>query len=71
MVKFQTRVLVAVFVLVDVLSTDLAWGLAYFLRFHFAPLSQGLLPPTLLRKAIVEEFVPSQRSQTAESLGHP
>ncbi len=34
MVKFQTRLMVAVFVLVDVLSTVLAWVLAYFLRFH-------------------------------------
>ena len=33
MVKFQTRLMVAVFVLVDVLSTVLAWVLAYFLRF--------------------------------------
>ncbi|HEV7500473.1 MAG TPA: hypothetical protein VGQ33_10745, partial [Vicinamibacteria bacterium] len=34
MVKFQTRLMVGVFVLVDVLSTLLAWVLAYFLRFH-------------------------------------
>src|SRR5688500_17207982 len=34
MVKFQTRVMVAVFVLVDVISTNLAWIAAYFLRFH-------------------------------------
>jgi Undecaprenyl-phosphate glucose phosphotransferase len=34
MVKFQTRLMVAVFVLVDVLSTALAWVLAYFLRFN-------------------------------------
>ncbi|HZM53141.1 MAG TPA: hypothetical protein VFE68_21730, partial [Vicinamibacteria bacterium] len=34
MVKFQTRIMVGVFVLVDVVSTVLAWVLAYFLRFH-------------------------------------
>jgi Undecaprenyl-phosphate glucose phosphotransferase len=34
MVKFQTRIMVGVFVLVDVLSTVLAWVLAYFLRFN-------------------------------------
>jgi Undecaprenyl-phosphate glucose phosphotransferase len=34
MVKFQTRLMVGVFVLVDVLSTVLAWVLAYFLRFN-------------------------------------
>ena len=34
MVKFQTRIMVGVFVLVDTVSTVLAWVLAYFLRFH-------------------------------------
>ncbi len=34
MVKFQTRIMVGVFVLVDVLSTVLAWIFAYFLRFN-------------------------------------
>jgi Undecaprenyl-phosphate glucose phosphotransferase len=34
MVKFQTRLMVAVFVLVDVSSTVLAWVFAYFLRFN-------------------------------------
>ena len=34
MVKFQTRIMVSVFVLVDVLSTVLAWIFAYFLRFN-------------------------------------
>ena len=33
MVKFQTRMMVATFVLVDVAATVLAWILAYFLRF--------------------------------------
>jgi Undecaprenyl-phosphate glucose phosphotransferase len=45
MVKFQTRLMVAVFVLVDVLSTVLAWVLAYFLRFH-SDLVLGALPVT-------------------------
>jgi Undecaprenyl-phosphate glucose phosphotransferase len=45
MVKFQTRVMVAVFVLVDVLSTILAWVLAYFLRFD-NDLVLGALPAT-------------------------
>src|SRR5688572_5291289 len=48
MVKFQTRVLVAVFVLVDVISTNLAWIAAYFLRFHseqfssWVPVTKGV-----------------------------
>ncbi len=33
MLKFQTRLMVATFVLVDVVATLLAWVLAYFLRF--------------------------------------
>jgi Undecaprenyl-phosphate glucose phosphotransferase len=45
MVKFQTRVLVAVFVLVDVISTNLAWIAAYFLRFHSEQFS-ALVPVT-------------------------
>jgi Undecaprenyl-phosphate glucose phosphotransferase len=50
MLKFQTRKLVAVFVLVDVLSTGLAWVLAYFLRFHsqlvstYVPVTKGIPP---------------------------
>jgi len=31
------------------------------LKYHDFILSQGLLPPSLLRKAVLEEFVPSQR----------
>jgi Undecaprenyl-phosphate glucose phosphotransferase len=46
MVKFQTRILVAIFVLVDVLCTDLAWVAAYYLRFYFTPLAEGLIPVT-------------------------
>src|SRR5512132_1849604 len=34
MVKHQTRLVAAMFVLADVLCTNLAWVLAYFLRFH-------------------------------------
>ena len=34
MVRFQTRLMAAAFVLTDVVSTNLAWILAYFLRFH-------------------------------------
>jgi uncharacterized protein (DUF885 family) len=30
-------------------------------KFHDFILSQGLLPPDLMRKAVLEEFVPSQR----------
>jgi Undecaprenyl-phosphate glucose phosphotransferase len=48
MVKFQTRVMVAIFVLVDVISTNLAWVAAYFLRFHseqfvlWVPVTKGV-----------------------------
>ena len=45
MLKFQTRVMVAVFVLVDIVSTSVAWVAAYFLRFH-ADLVAGWLPVT-------------------------
>jgi Undecaprenyl-phosphate glucose phosphotransferase len=53
MVKFQTRLMVAVFVLVDVASTVLAWVLAYFLRFssdlvvEYLPVTKGV--PALSR----------------------
>ncbi|MEA3174625.1 MAG: hypothetical protein QOF42_2036, partial [Gammaproteobacteria bacterium] len=30
-------------------------------KFHDFILEQGLLPPDLLRKAVLEEFIPSQR----------
>jgi len=30
-------------------------------RFHDFILSQGLLPPDLMRKAVLEEFVPAQK----------
>jgi uncharacterized protein (DUF885 family) len=33
--------------------------------FHDFVLAQGMLPPTLLRKAVMEEFVPSQEQKTA------
>ena len=50
MVKFETRIMAAVFVLVDVLCTDLAWIVAYFLRFHsdlvsqYIPVTKGVPP---------------------------
>jgi uncharacterized protein (DUF885 family) len=31
-------------------------------RFHDFILAQGLLPPDLMRKAVIEEFVPGQKS---------
>jgi uncharacterized protein (DUF885 family) len=31
------------------------------LKFHDFILAQGLLPPDLMRKAVMEDFVPSQR----------
>jgi Undecaprenyl-phosphate glucose phosphotransferase len=52
MLKFQTRVMVAVFVLVDLASTSLAWICAYFLRFHAdfvtarLPITKGIPPFT-------------------------
>jgi Undecaprenyl-phosphate glucose phosphotransferase len=45
MLKFQARMHVGVYVVVDVLATCLAWMLAYLLRFH-SPLADGLLPVT-------------------------
>jgi FlaA1/EpsC-like NDP-sugar epimerase len=48
MLKFQTRRLVATFVLVDVAATSLAWILAYLLRFDanllgsFIPVTKGV-----------------------------
>jgi len=50
MVRFQTRLMAAAFVLTDVVSTNLAWILAYYLRFHsdlvslFLPVTKGLPP---------------------------
>ncbi|HET7746282.1 MAG TPA: undecaprenyl-phosphate glucose phosphotransferase [Vicinamibacteria bacterium] len=41
--KFQTRVMVATFVLVDVVATAAAWVLAYWLRFH-SDLVLGIVP---------------------------
>ena len=52
MLKHQTRVMVAVFVLTDVLATDLAWVLAYYLRFYsglvtaYLPVTKGVPPLT-------------------------
>jgi Undecaprenyl-phosphate glucose phosphotransferase len=48
MVKYQARVMTAVFVLVDVLSTNLAWVAAYWLRFQsdlvalYLPVTKGV-----------------------------
>src|SRR5262245_32577038 len=50
MVRHQTRMMVAGFVLVDVAATSLAWLLAYFLRFDsdlvsaFIPVTKGVPP---------------------------
>jgi Undecaprenyl-phosphate glucose phosphotransferase len=49
MVKFQARVMTTVFLLVDVVTTDLAWLLAYLLRFHsdlvtLLPVTKGVPP---------------------------
>jgi Undecaprenyl-phosphate glucose phosphotransferase len=44
MLKSQTRMLAAIFVLVDLLSTNLAWLAAYWLR--FSALSSSFLPAT-------------------------
>jgi FlaA1/EpsC-like NDP-sugar epimerase len=52
MLKRQTRVMVAVFVLTDVLATNLAWILAYYLRFYsglvaeYLPVTKGIPPLT-------------------------
>jgi len=46
MLKFQTRMMVVTFVLVDAVATGLAWILAYYLRFHvlspFIPVTKGV-----------------------------
>jgi len=50
MVKHQTRLMVAVFVGVDLLATSLAWLLAYVLRFDvlhgFIPITKGVPDPS-------------------------
>jgi Undecaprenyl-phosphate glucose phosphotransferase len=57
MVRFQTRLMAAAFVLTDVVSTNLAWILAYFLRFHsdlisvYLPVTKGV--PALSRYLIL------------------
>jgi Undecaprenyl-phosphate glucose phosphotransferase len=61
MVKFQTRRLVATFVVVDVVATALAWILAYFLRFDPAllgslvPVTKGV--PDLSRYLLLLPFI--------------
>jgi uncharacterized protein (DUF885 family) len=43
-------------------ETEVALGAKFDqLRFHDFILSQGLLPPDLMRKAVLQDFVPSQR----------
>jgi Undecaprenyl-phosphate glucose phosphotransferase len=49
MLKFQTRVVVATYVLADVLATAIAWVLAYLVRFHgpvaaLVPVTKGVPP---------------------------
>ena len=61
MLKFQTRRLVATFVLVDVAATSLAWVLAYFLRFEpsllgsLVPVTKGV--PELSRYLLLLPFI--------------
>jgi len=45
MLRFQTRMMVATFVAVDLLVTAVAWVLAYFLRFH-ADVVSAVIPVT-------------------------
>jgi uncharacterized protein (DUF885 family) len=35
-------------------------------KFHDFILAQGLLPPDLMRKAVMEDFVPGQRAEGAQ-----
>ena len=61
MVRFQTRLMAAAFVLTDVVSTNLAWILAYYLRFHsdlvslFLPVTKGL--PHVSRYLVLLPFI--------------
>jgi Undecaprenyl-phosphate glucose phosphotransferase len=61
MVRFQTRLMAAAFVLTDVVSTNLAWILAYYLRFHsdlvslFLPVTKGL--PHVSRYLLLLPFI--------------
>jgi Undecaprenyl-phosphate glucose phosphotransferase len=61
MVRFQTRLMAAAFVLTDVVSTNLAWVLAYYLRFHsdvvseLIPVTKGL--PDVSRYLILLPFI--------------
>lgn len=61
-------------------ETEAALGPSFnALRFHDFILAQGLLPPALMRRAVIEEFIPSQKavSSTEPALhvaaheGHP
>jgi Undecaprenyl-phosphate glucose phosphotransferase len=61
MVRFQTRLMAVAFVLTDVVSTNLAWILAYFLRFHsdlvslYLPVTKGV--PDLSRYLLLLPFI--------------
>src|SRR2546428_4053924 len=61
MVRFQTRLMAAAFVLTDVVSTNLAWILASFLRFHsdlvssYLPVTRGV--PALSRSLVLLPFI--------------
>jgi Undecaprenyl-phosphate glucose phosphotransferase len=61
MVRSQTRLMAAAFVLTDVASTNLAWILAYFLRFHsdlvsvYLPVTKGV--PELSRYLLLLPFI--------------
>jgi len=61
MLRSQTRLLAAVFVLTDVISTNVAWLLAYYLRFHadpvihFLPVTKGV--PDLSRYLLLLPFL--------------
>lgn len=39
-------------------------------RFHDFMLAQGILPPDLMRKAVMEDFVPAQVAQSAHDAQH-
>src|SRR5438093_5376919 len=61
MVRSQTRLMAAAFVLTDVVSTNLAWILAYFLSFHsdlisaYLPVTKGV--PALSRYLVLLPFI--------------
>ncbi len=51
-------------------ETEAALGARFVpLRFHDFLLAQGLLPPGLMRKAVLEDFIPAERVTNAASKG--